>query len=63
MRTFGKQGDGPGELRATAALVVLPDGTAVIGDLGHRAFMMFGPDGIPRRSVPMGGDEGLTVLG
>ncbi|MSR37008.1 MAG: hypothetical protein EXR95_10295 [Gemmatimonadetes bacterium] len=41
VRMFGKQGDGPGELRSPMALVVLPDGTAVIGDLGQRAFVIF----------------------
>jgi hypothetical protein len=63
VRTFGKPGDGPGELRAPAALVVNRDGSVAIADMGHRAFVVYGPDGEYARSVPFGGDAGMVILG
>ena len=63
LRMFGKQGDGPGELRSPVSIVVLRDGTTAIADMGHRAFVLFGADGQYQRTVGFGGDVGLTILG
>jgi hypothetical protein len=63
VRMFGKAGDGPGELRQPVALVVTRDGSAAIADMGHRAFVTFGPLGEYAGSVPFGGDAGLVILG
>ncbi len=45
VREFGKEGDGPGELRLPFGMVVAPDGTTAVQDMGHQAFVVFGPDG------------------
>jgi hypothetical protein len=63
VRTFGKEGDGPGELRQPVALVVNRDGSSAIADMGHRAFVLFGPLGAYSGSVPFGGDAGTVILG
>lgn len=62
LRAVGKEGEGPGELRNPAGFVVLRDGTVAIADMGHRAFVVYGPDGAFARSVPIG-SEGLVILG
>ena len=38
-------GDGPGELRDVEHMVARPGGGVVIVDAGHRAYLLFGPDG------------------
>jgi hypothetical protein len=63
VRTVGKAGEGPGELRMPVAFAVLRDGTIVIADMGHRAYQIFGPDGAFQRMVSFGGDAGLIRLG
>jgi hypothetical protein len=45
VRTFGGPGGGPGELSGPMGMSVLPEGGVVIPDFGHRAFVLFGPDG------------------
>lgn len=63
VRTVGKEGDGPGELRAPVGFTVLRDGTIVIADMGHRAYQLFGPDGAFQRMVSFGGDATTFRLG
>jgi hypothetical protein len=63
VRQIGRRGDGPGELRSPMGFVVMRDGTVIIGDMGHAAFLEFAPDGTYRRSVSFRGSDGLTVLG
>ena len=48
---FGRMGDGPGELRDVAHMVARPGGGAVIVDDGHRAYLLFGPDGSFERAI------------
>jgi hypothetical protein len=62
LRQFGKEGEGPGEWRMTGGMGVLADGTVVISDGGHRAYMVYGPDGAYRHAVSMG-DGGTISLG
>ncbi|MBW3534595.1 MAG: hypothetical protein KY453_05170, partial [Gemmatimonadetes bacterium] len=63
LRTVGRPGEGPGELRMAAGMAVLRDGTVAVADLGHRAFVVYGPDGEFLHQSPFGGDGGTTVLG
>jgi hypothetical protein len=51
VRAIGKQGGGPGELQAPAALAVLSDGTIAVADLGRGAFSLFSPQGAFVRNV------------
>lgn len=48
---FGSMGDGPGELRDVDQMVARPGGGAVIVDDGHRAYLLFGPDGSFERAL------------
>ncbi|MYE34615.1 MAG: hypothetical protein F4X23_07145 [Gemmatimonadales bacterium] len=48
---FGRRGDGPGELRDVGHMVARPGGGVVIVDNGHRAYLLFGPDGSFERTV------------
>ena len=48
---FGRMGDGPGELRDVGHMVARPGGGAVIVDNGHRAYLVFGPDGSFERAI------------
>ncbi|MYA33935.1 MAG: hypothetical protein F4Y33_09790 [Gemmatimonadales bacterium] len=48
---FGRRGDGPGELRDVGHMVARPGGGVVIVDNGHRAYLLFGPDGSFERAV------------
>lgn len=64
VRQIGKPGEGPGEIRSATGFVVLPDGSVVIADMGHRSFLIYGPDGEYRRSVSFAdGDESFVFLG
>ena len=56
VRRFGGPGDGPGELRLAMSMAVMRDGRVVIGDMGHRAYVVFGPDGEYERMVSADGD-------
>lgn len=62
LRTVGREGGGPGELRNPIGMAVLPDGTVAVADMGHRAFVVYGPGGAHLRSVGFG-SGGLVVLG
>jgi hypothetical protein len=45
LRQFGKEGDGPGELRMPFGMVVSPEGVVAVLDLGHQAFVIYDVDG------------------
>lgn len=62
VRQFGQEGEGPGEWRMPGGMGVMPDGSVVIADAGHRAYQMYGPDGGFRSSVSMG-DGGIIQIG
>ncbi len=53
IREFGRQGEGPGEFRQATSLAVARDGRAVVADVGHRVFHIFGADGFPRHRARM----------
>ena len=61
IRQVGGPGDGPGELRMPAAFTVMPDGSIVVADLGHRAYQIFGSDGAFERMVSMGDGSVIRV--
>ena len=63
LHEIGRQGDGPGEFRNAAEMAVLEDGRVVVADLGHRAYQVFGTDGVFERMVRMGGDPSITTAG
>ena len=48
---FGRMGGGPGELREVTHMVARPGGGVVIVDEGHRAYLVFGPDGSFERAI------------
>jgi hypothetical protein len=52
LRSFGVQGDGPGEFRSPVGIQVLADGRIVVADGGHQAFLLFSPEGRFLRSHP-----------
>ena len=54
VRRFGGPGDGPGELRFARSMAVMRDGRVVITDIGHGAYVVFGPDGEYERMVSTG---------
>ena len=41
VREFGRPGEGPGEFRMPLSMGVMRDGTAVVADMGHRAYQLF----------------------
>lgn len=45
LRTLGREGDGPGELRRPWVLTVASDGRVAVVDMGKRSLMQWGPDG------------------
>ena len=51
VRRFGGPGDGPGELGFAESMAVMRDGRVVIVDLGHAAYVVFGPDGEYERMI------------
>jgi hypothetical protein len=55
VRQIGSEGEGPGELMVPVQVVVAPDGTIVIQDLGRPAYSLFRPDGTFIRNVQMEG--------
>jgi len=59
LATYGRQGEGPGELRFPSSVAVAPDGEVLVYDFGKRAVVPFAPDGTVleerRPTVPFGG--------
>jgi hypothetical protein len=62
VRVISRKGEGPGELMIPAALVVSPDGTIVVADVGRRAFSLFGSDGRFLRNVGFPEGRGMGLL-
>ncbi len=58
---IGRAGEGPGEMRMAFGFTVMRDGTVVVGDLGHRAFTLYGSDGEYLRSVSMGAPGSMNI--
>lgn len=52
VRTFGRQGQGPGEFQMPGGITVLEDGTVAVYDRAVRNFTFLEPDGTYIRSVP-----------
>lgn len=63
IREIGRKGRGPGELRSAMEMVVREDGSAVVADLAHRAYLLFDANGDFERMVAKGGDPGITAIG
>ena len=64
LREFGSSGGGPGEFNRPNGFAVLPDGTVVVSDIGHRAFQLLDDSGGLIRMVRVGEDlNGMSVLG
>lgn len=59
VRNIGSRGEGPGQLRMPMMMEVTEDGTVIIGDIGARAYVVYGPDGSWLRSVTLTMDEGF----
>lgn len=59
---FGRRGDGPGEFRNAVAVAVLRDGRVVVADNGHRAYQIFGADGVFDRMVRMESEGGVRIV-
>lgn len=55
-REVSRGGTGPGELRAPASIVVLPDDRLVVYDFGHNAFLTFDPHGTFLEQYPANPD-------
>ncbi len=51
VREFGRPGEGPGEFRLPVSMGVMRDGTAVVTDIGHRAYQLFDEFGAFARMV------------
>lgn len=59
IRTLGREGDGPGEFRRGANLIILPDGRIGVGQLMPSGVVVLNPDGTPGSSIEFdGGDPG-----
>ena len=63
LREIGRKGEGPGEFRNAADMVVLEDGRVVVADMGHRAYHIFDANGDFERMVRIGGDPTYTIIG
>ena len=57
LRDVSRRGNGPGELRAPASIVVLPDDRLVVYDIGHDAFLAFDPCGAFLEQYPANPDD------
>ncbi len=62
LRAFGRSGEGPGEFRRADGLAVMRDGRVVMADLGHRAYHIFGADGVLERMVRMAPAPGTVRI-
>lgn len=59
VRTFGRQGQGPGEFQSVQRATVLGSGEIALPDFGQARVHVFGPDGEYRRSVPTPHADGV----
>lgn len=65
VRTIGREGAGPGELRLTAAARVFiePSGRIWIANSGNQRWDLFSPEGDPLATTPSGPFLGRTFMG
>ncbi len=56
VREFGTAGEGPGEFSRPWSYAVQPDGTTIVGDMGHRAYQIFDAAGNFVRMVRTGAE-------
>ncbi len=63
VREVGSPGDGPGELGGPIGFAVLRDGTIVVTDTGHQAYVVYGPDGVYEKQLAFRRDNGVTRIG
>ncbi|MGD2070272.1 MAG: hypothetical protein PVI57_16470, partial [Gemmatimonadota bacterium] len=63
VREFGQEGEGPEEWRMPLAMTVMRDGETVITDMGHRSYLLYGPDGEIEETVSMNLEGGGFSLG
>lgn len=62
VRTLGGPGAGPGELSASLMGVLLaPDGTVRIPDVGNARINLYGPDGASIGSIPLRIEHGVPI--
>lgn len=54
LTTFGKRGQGPGEMQRPARMVVAPDDRILVSDFGNLKLLFFSPKGECIEEVPMG---------
>jgi len=53
LRTIGRPGEGPGELKAPGAIAILSDGRLVVRDPGNGRIQAYRPDGEPAAAWPV----------
>ncbi len=53
LRTIGRPGEGPGELKAPGAIALLSDQRLVVRDPGNGRIQAYGPDGAPAGAWPV----------
>jgi len=63
VREVGSPGDGPGELGGPVGFAVLRDGTIVVTDTGHQAYVVYGPDGVYDKQLSFRRDGGVIRVG
>jgi hypothetical protein len=61
LRTMGRQGGGPGELQWPSTLIVWPDGSSAVSDIGKRGLIRFDPNGEPSGEQLLEGWNGGRV--
>lgn len=61
LRTIGSKGSGPGEFVQPLFVLVGPDGSVIVPDLGNQRVNRFGPDGEPRGSFPIQMQAGIPA--
>ena len=54
LRTFGKRGQGPGEMQRSARMVVTSDNRIFISDFGNMKLLCFSPTGECLEEIPLG---------
>jgi len=59
LRTLGREGAGPGELRQPNAMAVGRDGAVVVADGASQAFVVYDDSGAFVRQVPFAGEHGM----
>ncbi len=60
VREFGAAGEGPGEFNRPMSYAVLPDGTTIVGDMGHDAYQIFDASGEFVRMVRAGAESAVS---